>query len=61
MRDKVLGDNGHSPNNSDVQLTKATTPKTNLPLPARFKTCVQCRKQNDDPYFQFCNKCFKVS
>lgn len=61
MSDEVFSDNGYLPSNSDVQVTKATIPKTNLPLPARFKTCVQCRKQNSNPYFQYCCQCFKVS
>lgn len=62
MSDKILSsDNGYLRDDSDVQITKATRLKTNLNLPARFKTCVQCQKENTNPYFQYCSKCFKVS
>lgn len=61
MCEKVLSsDHGYLPDDSDAQLMNQTIPKTNLPFPARFKTCVQCRKPNANPYFQYCHKCFRV-
>ncbi|VVC25445.1 Zinc finger, RING-type,Zinc finger, RING/FYVE/PHD-type [Cinara cedri] len=36
-------------------------PETSLDLlpPFCFKNCLQCRKENDNPYFQFCFSCYK--
>jgi len=38
-----------------------TVPKTTtLPTPACFRTCVECQKENSNPYFQYCHTCFRV-
>lgn len=29
--------------------------------PAFFKNCINCKKVNDNPHYQSCYKCFKVS
>ncbi|XP_060859946.1 protein Mdm4-like [Metopolophium dirhodum] len=52
----TLPDNGYNPDDTDGRVT---TPKTDLPPPACFKTCLQCRKENPNPYFQYCFVCFR--
>lgn len=49
-------DNGYNPEDTDGRVN---TPKTDLPPPACFKTCLQCRKENPNPYFQYCFVCFR--
>ncbi|KAL4127250.1 hypothetical protein QTP88_011429 [Uroleucon formosanum] len=46
---------GYCPEDTDGRVT----PKTDLPPPACFKTCLQCRKENPNPYFQYCFVCFR--
>ncbi|KAF0757715.1 E3 ubiquitin-protein ligase Mdm2-like [Aphis craccivora] len=48
-------DNGHN-EDTDYQ---STTPNINLPPPACFPKCLQCLKENENPYFQFCYTCFR--
>ncbi|XP_060844266.1 protein Mdm4-like isoform X4 [Rhopalosiphum padi] len=52
----ILDDKGYFPDDSDVTLT---TSKTNAPPPACFKICLQCKKENSNPYFQYCFVCFR--
>ncbi|XP_025192309.1 protein Mdm4-like [Melanaphis sacchari] len=54
--DKIDTENGYLPDDTDVQVTSS---KTHLPPPACFKTCLQCRKENPNPYFQYCFVCFR--
>ncbi|XP_060855675.1 E3 ubiquitin-protein ligase Mdm2-like, partial [Metopolophium dirhodum] len=49
-------DNGYIPDETDVILT---TTKTDLPPPAHFIICLQCRKKNPNPHFQYCYVCFR--
>lgn len=51
-------DNGYLADETDNSVVKS---QSNLPPPACFKTCLQCRKENPNPYFQFCYLCFRVS
>ncbi|XP_016656910.1 uncharacterized protein LOC100162540 isoform X2 [Acyrthosiphon pisum] len=55
--DDTLQDNGYNPDCIDTD--GRVTPKTELPPPACFKTCLQCRKENPNPYFQYCFVCFR--
>jgi len=48
-------DNGYSPDDTDSQ---DTILKKNLPS-ACFKKCSRCKKENTNPYYQFCDDCFK--
>uniref|UniRef100_A0A2S2NP85 Uncharacterized protein n=2 Tax=Schizaphis graminum TaxID=13262 RepID=A0A2S2NP85_SCHGA len=54
----TLDDKGYFPDDSDVTLTSS---KTKVPPPACFKICLQCKKDNPNPYFQYCYVCFRVS
>lgn len=50
---------GYSPEDKDIQ---GTIKKTHaIPPPACFRTCLQCGKENPNPYFQYCFKCYRVS
>ncbi|VVC36879.1 Zinc finger, RING/FYVE/PHD-type [Cinara cedri] len=49
-------DNGYLPDDTDIQ---GAIKCTNLPPPACFQTCLQCRKENPNPYFQYCFICFR--
>uniref|UniRef100_A0A2S2Q676 Uncharacterized protein n=1 Tax=Sipha flava TaxID=143950 RepID=A0A2S2Q676_9HEMI len=51
-------DIGYLPDDSD---TKLSLQKNKWPTPACFKKCLQCLKENSNPYFQYCFTCFKVS
>lgn len=52
-------DNGYSPDDTEggIQLS---TPGTKELYPC-FKTCLMCKANNTNPYFQYCHKCFRVS
>ncbi|XP_050428015.1 E3 ubiquitin-protein ligase Mdm2-like isoform X2 [Adelges cooleyi] len=52
----LKSDNSYFPDETDVQNVDS---KSNLPPPACFKTCLKCKKQNPNPYFQYCYKCFR--
>ncbi|XP_025424895.1 E3 ubiquitin-protein ligase Mdm2-like isoform X2 [Sipha flava] len=49
-------DIGYLPDDSD---TKLSLQKNKWPTPACFKKCLQCLKENSNPYFQYCFTCFK--
>ncbi|XP_025410147.1 uncharacterized protein LOC112683357 isoform X2 [Sipha flava] len=52
----LSNDNGYLPEDSiDIKLS---TPETKVLYPC-FKTCLMCKKNNTNPFFQFCNKCFR--
>ncbi|XP_022175656.1 E3 ubiquitin-protein ligase Mdm2-like isoform X2 [Myzus persicae] len=54
----LLGtDHGYLPDDTDV--CQVSNPKTDLPPPACFQQCLQCRKENPNPYFQYCFVCFR--
>lgn len=55
---QIKSDPGYLPDDHDNEVS---VPKTKLPPPACFKTCLQCLKENSNPYFQYCHTCFKVS